>query len=346
MIQPDMIPEEKCPAVIRGLREAFGVTEFEDIRRITKGRTSALVFRIVVGGAPFLLRIIMRPNALIGPERHFFCMRTAAEAGLAPRVRYASLEDQISITDFVKESPFPEKDARVRMPALLRALHALPPFPRLVNNDFNTTCTFLLHEGPGLHSFLEKFQAANLLAESKELLALRARLASVYLHQDADLVSSHNDLFKPDNILFDGNRVWIVDWEAAFLNDRYADLAAVANLLVTSDAEERTFLQAYFGPPPDEYQMARFFLMQQIAHLFYAMAFLWIGAEGRTLNQHEKAPEFDDFRRRFWTGEVELVDRDAKLAFGRMHLNRLQYNIRQTRFETAARIVSDGPPRL
>ena len=32
-----MIPEEKSEAVTRGLREAFGVTEFEDISRITGG---------------------------------------------------------------------------------------------------------------------------------------------------------------------------------------------------------------------------------------------------------------------------------------------------------------------
>lgn len=30
-----MIPQEKSTAVTRGLREAFGVTEFEDISRIT-----------------------------------------------------------------------------------------------------------------------------------------------------------------------------------------------------------------------------------------------------------------------------------------------------------------------
>ena len=30
-----MIPQEKSEAVTRGLREAFGVTEFEDIRKMT-----------------------------------------------------------------------------------------------------------------------------------------------------------------------------------------------------------------------------------------------------------------------------------------------------------------------
>src|ERR1022692_2472698 len=37
---------------------------------------------------------------------------------------------------------------------------------------------------------------------------------------ESNWVSSHNDL-TPENSLFDGDRGWLVDWEAAFLNDRY-----------------------------------------------------------------------------------------------------------------------------
>ena len=43
-----MIPEAKEDAVAHALRVAFGVAEFEDIRMLTAGLTSALVFRIVV----------------------------------------------------------------------------------------------------------------------------------------------------------------------------------------------------------------------------------------------------------------------------------------------------------
>jgi thiamine kinase-like enzyme len=70
------------------------------------------------------------------------------------------------------------------------------------------------------------------------------------------MVPSHNDLFKPANILFDGLRVWLVGWEAAFRKDRYADLAVVANLVVASEAEERVYLQEYLGEPPDACQLA------------------------------------------------------------------------------------------
>jgi hypothetical protein len=128
--------------VTRGLREAFGVTELEGISMITRGRTSSLVFRIIVRGSPYLLKIIRRTE---DPTRHYTSMKAAAVAGVAPRVRYTNIEDNISITDFVHAETFPKSEALVRLPALLRTLHALPPFGRA---PFNTSCTFLINKGP------------------------------------------------------------------------------------------------------------------------------------------------------------------------------------------------------
>jgi hypothetical protein len=334
-----MIPQEKNAAVTQGLREAFGVTEFEDIRELTGERGQNPVFRIVVRGSPFLLKIIMRTD---DPTRHYTCMKAAAEAGLAPRVWYTSAEDRISFTDFVEAVPFPQTDALVRIPAALRKLHALPPFARTPDH-INTSCMFLINKGPALDGFLQKFQAANIVpkGESEEFFARYAQVAAVYPHHDSDMVSSHNDLFKPDNILFDGRRVWLVDWEAAFLNDRYADLAVVANLVVTNDAEERVYLQEYFGEPPDPYQLARFFLMQQVTHMFYALAFLFLGSSGKSIDWSQPVPQFSDFRRRFWAGEVNLADNQMKIVYGRVHWEQLLQNARQARFNEALRIVSD-----
>ena len=220
--------------------------EFEDVSRITGGHTSSLVFRIIVRGSPYLLKIITRTE---DPRRHYTSMKAAAEASVAPRVWYVDIENRISITDFVPAKPLPVSEALVRLPVLLRTLHALPPFGKA---PFNTSCTFLLNNGPALDGFLQKFQAANILpkVDSDEFFARYAELAAVYPHDDVEMMSSHNDLFKPDNILFDGQRVWLVDWEAAFLNARYADVAAVANQLITNDEEEMVYLQEYFGHRP------------------------------------------------------------------------------------------------
>jgi len=333
-----MIPQEKSAAVCRALQEAFGVSDFDDIRQLTGGLGANPVFRIVVRGSAYLLRINLRAGDV---ARHYACMRAAAEAGLAPRVWHTNVEDRISIMDFVDASPFPMTEAAVRIPAVLRSLHALPPFAR-VPDHFNTSCMFLLNKGPALDGFLQKFRSANLLPDggNEELFARYAEVAEVYANSEADMVSSHNDLFKPDNMLFDGQRLWLVDWETAFLNDRYADLAAVANQLVANDEEERAYLQEYFGAPADEYQRAKFFLMQQIAHLFYTMGFLFLGSAGQPIDWSQPVPEFRDYQRRIWAREVNLSDKPTKIVYGKVHWEQLFRNVRLDRYQESLRIVS------
>lgn len=341
MLENSPIPPEKSAAVVQGLREAFGVTTFEDIGILTKGHTSSLVFRIVVQGSPYLLRIIMRPD---DPQRHYANLSAAADAGLAPRVRYSSVDDKLAITDFVESVPFPTTVALVRIPAALRILHALPPFAG-VPHHFNTTCMFLFHKGPALDGFLQKFQEANILPakEREELLDVYARLSAAYRFDDRDLVSSHNDL-KPDNILFDGRRMSLVDWEAAFLNDRYVDLAAIAPFVVTNDAEERFYLETYFGQAPDPYQQARFFVMQQMSHVFYGMVYLFLGSSGKAVDWSASVPDFAEFHRAIWACEVDLKDKEMKTIYGRVHLERVFRNTRQPRFDEALKIVTDLAP--
>lgn len=107
-----MLPPEKLEAVSRGLREAFGVTGHEDISRLTGGQTASLVFRLVVHGSPYLMKIITRAE---DPSQDYASMRAAAEAGLAPRVWCTDPENRISITDFVTAEPLPLSEALVRL---------------------------------------------------------------------------------------------------------------------------------------------------------------------------------------------------------------------------------------
>ena len=63
-----MIPQEKSEAVTRGLREAFGVTGFEDISQITGVTPRPLSFASSLRGSPYLLKIITRAE---DPTRHY-----------------------------------------------------------------------------------------------------------------------------------------------------------------------------------------------------------------------------------------------------------------------------------
>jgi len=336
-----MIPEEKKAGVMRALREAFGVTKVEEMRRMTQGLGSDLVFRMVVGGSPFFLRVMTRIDEINDPHRQFACMQAAADAGLTPPVRYANAEDGISITDFVEAVPIPVAEALVQLPGMLRHLHALPPFRKTFNY-------VTAHKG-----FIWRFRGAGLVAgdEIEEVFHWYERVCAIYPCLDADMVPCHMDL-KPENILFDGQRVWLGDWKAASVNDRYFDLAVAANFLVTSDADELLYLERYFGKRPDEYQCARFCLMRQVVHLLAATVFLLLGAAGKPIQPSGKVPSFSDFHRRIWAGGVDLADNDLKIAYGMVHWKELLHNVRRTRLQEALGIVSDwyagseGIPRL
>lgn len=326
-----MIPENKKSAVSLALQTAFGVSEYDEITELTQGLSSALIFRMMVNGSPYLLRIITRTDAMGDPSHYYGCMKTAAEAGLAPSIRYMSVEDRMSITDFVEAKPFPLTEARLLMPEVLRRLHALPRFPLRINYlDFTD-------------NQIRKFLGSDILPDSlqKELLDQYERIYTVYPRNVEDFVSCHNDQ-KPDNVLFDGKKVWLVDWEAAFANDRYTELAVVANFVLTDETDEKEYLKIYFGEGLRLYHEARFFLMRQVMHLIYGSFFMLLATkDGSAVDLLTEVPGFRAFHDRLWKGELHLLDKVIQVQYARVHLEQVRHNLQLKRFEESLRLVAD-----
>ena len=329
-----MLPEAQQPAVTRALRAAFGVNDYADIRLLSGGLSTALAFKIVVRGNPYLLKIL-RKEIISDPAQEFACMQTAAEAGIAPRIWYGNIEDRLLITDFVEAKPFPE-DFDLRIAPIIRTLHSLPNFqsPKM-GNYFNV-----------MDGLVRRFQAANLLPESAtgELFRRYAELVKVYPRNDSELVASHNDL-KPQNMRFDGNRIWLVDWESAFLNDEYVDLAIAANFFVKDEAREEGYLAAYFGEPAgerSEYRRARFYLMRQALSMFYvALLFLEAARAGLSIDADMTVPGFRDYHQDLIADKVDMMAAEAKAQYGMVHLREALRNMRTPRFEEAVSRVGN-----
>lgn len=330
------LPESKRPAVDRALNAAFGTAELDAVKPLTGGLSGALIYKIRVGGVAYLLRIEGARDAFRDPARWYGCMRLAAAALLAPRVRYADADDEVTIMEFIPERslsldyPGSRTDLVVEAAQAVRALHAAPAFPPLV--DYMEAMAALI----------ARFRSFGLLATeaTDEVLGLYGKLAAAYRTADGDMVSSHNDL-NPRNILYDGARLWFVDWESSFLADRYVDLATLANVFAQGADEEEILLRTYFGMAPDDHQRARLFLMRQVNHVFYAMVFL----NGVAVEQPDlrlgglEAPALADLHQALGIGDFVLESREGRLTYGMSRLIAARDGVRSVRFAEAIRLL-------
>jgi aminoglycoside phosphotransferase (APT) family kinase protein len=327
-----MIPEEKSTAVRGGLREAFGVGDYESIQSLTGGLSSAQAYKIVVKGNPYLLKLL-RKEVISDPRNEFACMGAAAQAGIAPRIWYASVEERLLISDYVESRPFPP-DMATRMAETIRRLHALPHFEKPKMGSYLSA----------MNGLTSRFQAARLLPESatEEVFRRFDEVVRVTPQDEAGMVSSHNDL-KPQNIRFDGEQLWLVDWESAFLNNEYVDLAIAANFFVHDEAGEEEYLRAYFGEPAAEYRRARFYLMRQTLSMFYAALLLQEAARaGLRIDPDMTTPGFREYHQALIADKVDMMQAESKREYGMVHLREALRNMRTGRFEQAVRRMGEG----
>ncbi len=108
------------------------------------------------------------------------------------------------------------------------------------------------------------FAPGQLNAHAEGLARIRAELP----WNAASLVSSHNDP-NPRNILFDGDRAWLIDWELAFLNDPVVDVAILTTELMEPQELQDILFEAAFGRAPDQVSRARLSLVRLLTRLFY-----------------------------------------------------------------------------
>jgi thiamine kinase-like enzyme len=85
-----------------------------------------------------------------------------------------------------------------------------------------------------------------------------------------DLVFAHNDLL-PANLIDDGRRLWLIDWDYAGFNSPLFDLGGLAANNGLSPAQEAAMLSRYFDRPPDAALWRAYRAMKAAAALREAM---------------------------------------------------------------------------
>lgn len=173
--------------------------------------------------------------------------RAAEAAGVSPAVVYH--EPGALVLDYVEARTYEEAD--VRDPTNLARIVELVA---RVHRDLGRHLT-----GPVLAFWpfqVNRTYAARLQADGSAHTALLPDLMATQADLEqavgpVDLVIGHNDLLAA-NLLDDGDRLWLIDWEYGGFNSPLFDLAGLASNNGLNEAQERAMLEQYFEAPSDK----------------------------------------------------------------------------------------------
>ena len=297
------------------LSAAFGPAPIGAVTVMTGGVTTASVYRVEVGERRYVLRIEGEPSPLRNPHQ-YVSMRIATEAGIAPQIHYIDEAARIMVIDFVEPQPLKTYPGGPRALAqalgeLFSRVQATPVFPYYVNYADIVARLFAHVRRTGLF-------AAGLLDAHVERLEL---IREAYDAGTTRLVSSHNDP-TPGNILFDGERLWLIDWEAACRNDPLVDAAIVLDHFARSQELEDVLLKAWFGRAPDEGHRARLAPIRALTRLYYAGVMLSASAAASWVTDDTdlSAPTPQQFRLAIDEGRLKRGAAETRHILGKMFL--------------------------
>jgi Phosphotransferase enzyme family len=329
----ESIPEHLHDAAREAVLSTLGSAPITFIEPVLGGASGALAYRIEADGRSFLLRMETRRSPLRNPHQ-YVCMRIAAEAGVAPPLRYANETAGVAILDFVIQRPLNEypggADALAGALGTLAAkLQATEPFPVL--GDYRVFLDRMLGHmrtvfAPGLlDPYVEAF----------------ARIREVYPWDPATHISSHNDP-NPRNILFDGERLWLIDWETAYRNDPLTDIAILTENHASTPELEVGLLESWLARPPDRALRARVLLMRQLTRLYYAGLLFVVSVKAPASVVDLVAPTPAEFRSMIARGELKMGTNEIKVVLGKMILAGFLTGLNAPDFEEALLIAQAG----
>jgi aminoglycoside phosphotransferase (APT) family kinase protein len=334
----ESFPAERRDTVRAAFKTVFSDALPSSLQPITTG-ASAFICRIEVGGRAYLLRLeSLERDEVRDPRRAYLCMRSAAEAGLAPPLLYADADAGVAIMAFVPSRPLADYPGGAEALAgalgtLTSRLQATPAFPAVTGYN-----AVLAHMFGRLAA--TRLYADGLLDRHRDSFE---RICDAYPWALPTAVSSHNDPH-PGNILFDGERLWLIDWETAYRNDPVVDVAVMTLYLAASSQAQEVLIRSWLGRPSDPMLRARLVLMRQLVKLFYGLANgLYVaGARPDLIETDLAAPTPTEFRAAIDSRRLVANSLDAQRVGGKVALRSFLEGVTSPAFDEAVAVLRAG----
>lgn len=175
-------------------------------------------------------------------EREIVAAHAAHAAGFAPEVVYS--EPGLMVSRFIEGKVFAEADVRAnidRIADIVRRFHT--EMPARISGPGFMFWTFHVSRD---YALTLKASSNPHTARLAELMALNDEFERAQV--PLPIIFGHHD-FLPANIIDDGRRLWLIDFEYAGFGTAMFDLAGLASNSGFDAAQSRQLLETYFGGP-------------------------------------------------------------------------------------------------
>jgi thiamine kinase-like enzyme len=192
----------------------------------------------------------------VSREREAGVARAAHAAGFSPEVLYAGAG--VMVSRFIEGEALTEADVRADIGGVARLVRSFhDSMPAHVQGSAGSFEVFGVIDGYA--RILKRSRNPLAAGVVPELIDISEQFRRVEL--PARSAFAHNDLLA-GNIIKDGDRLWLIDFEYAGLGNPLFDLANLASNSTFSAEHSEALLEAYFGRPPDDGLRAALAAMQ------------------------------------------------------------------------------------
>ncbi|HGG04065.1 MAG TPA: LPS biosynthesis choline kinase [Aliiroseovarius sp.] len=256
-------------AALQNLPEFAGVAGDQDFTATRLGGLTNLVYRVDMAGRKVIVRIPgAGTDAYIDRKVELHNARTAARAGVSPRVLWADAQTGVMIADCLDPvttmTPdlFASTDGAVaRAGAALAALHGC-------GQDFQFRFELFAMIDEYLTILADK--QAELPPGYHDIVAAAEPVRAALDANPVPLAPCHNDPLC-ENFLDQGDKMWIVDWEYSGMNDPMWDLGDLSVEGGFTAAQDTALLHAYFGRAPSAAEQGRVVIYKAMCDLLWTL---------------------------------------------------------------------------
>jgi thiamine kinase-like enzyme len=337
------VKSEQVDPIMDAFKKLFN-DKINELSLVTNGRGTSKIFKFSSEDNEYILRVTdsTRPAFFIDTDSEILNMQLVNDLEVAPKLHLADPRTGTIIMECVRNVPLTvemvtnKEQSETLYSALAKSLanlHKGPDFPSKPINIFRD-----------IEVRSKEAEASRIPQIAHKVLSSIMNVEKV-MEKHQTTAPCHRDLHS-NNVLYNGKRIYLIDWELGTNSDPISDLGFASMFFVFDPAKEEFFLEKYFGKAPTPEQKAYFFLMKQVCICCYACRLMRrvTGLGKMDLSKEsvelDKLQNYRDFILENYNGCSKSFNNDDLKTFIYVFLKEALQNIESERFNKSIEVLS------